>query len=379
MSIYKETGKKRGTKNNTRLLDMTGLVQATSTTTAARTVLLDNIPVSMPMHSVSLSQQVKDMLKLTPSVPMLARPIRSFEDVSIVALCQNTLSCAAIYEEKYDGERLLCVVDHNTSATFYTRTLKPTAFPHEVALKPGYTDCVLDGERVYVDAVTDKLVPISDTGVRSTLRQCYRVFDVQYVNGQHMFATPLHERKRLLSACVQESRNVVLTPYTVCSSLDSLREAFQQAIENNVEGLIVKPLNTVYMPGGRDDWLKVKKLHLHEYKEEYDLYAHRALKDKNGLYGVLECGYYKPETSEFVHVCNVGSGISDSIRNYIRLMVDPCTGMFKDRTIVSVKADKITDRNRSLRHPSVLAFKSDQTTVDVSSFIKTGEAPSSRK
>ena len=115
MSIYKETGKKRGfkaTKNNTRLLDMTGLVQATSTTTAARTALLDNIPVSMPMHSVSLSQQVKDMLKLTPSVPMLARPIRSFEDVSIVALCQNTLSCAAIYEEKYDGERLLLSLIH---------------------------------------------------------------------------------------------------------------------------------------------------------------------------------------------------------------------------------------------------------------------------
>lgn len=304
---------------------------------------------------------------MTPCLPMLARPIRSFEDASIVSLCT---SATAIYEDKYDGERLLCVADNNKTTTFYTRTLKRTAFPYEVTLKPGYTDCVLDGERVYVDTVTGTLVPICDTGARGTLRQCYRVFDVQYVNGQHMFATPLHERKRLLAACVQESRNVVLAPYTVCSSLDSLREAFQRVILAGGEGLMVKPLNTVYMPNRREHWLKLKTLHLHEYKEEYDLYAHRALKDKDGLYGVLECGYYTPGTSEFVHVCKVGSGFSDSIRNHIRLLVDPCTGLFKQRTIVSLSADKITDRNRSLRHPSVLAFKFDQTTADVSQFIK---------
>lgn len=303
---------------------------------------------------------------------MLARPVRSFEDAGIVALCRNSRS---IYEDKYDGERLLCAIDHNSGVAFYTRALKPTAFPYEVKLKPGYTDCVLDGERVYVDAVTGALVPICDTGSRGNLLQRYRVFDVQYVNGQHTFAAPLYERKRLLAACVSESRNVMLAPYTVCTSLDSLREAFRLAVLAGGEGLMVKPLDAVYTPDRREHWLKLKTLHLHEYKEEYDLYAHRALKDKNGLYGVLECGYYTPESSEFVRVCKVGSGFSASIRNHIRLLVDPSTGLFKQRTIVSLSADKITDRNRSLRHPSVSAFKFDRTAVDVSRFVKTREVP----
>lgn len=343
-------------KRRKSTLDATGIVRAT-----ACAVTDVGMPTSLP---TTHDDAHRDAPRI-PSVPMLARPVRRFEEERMVALCRNA---SAVYEDKYDGERLLCAVDHDATARFYTRTLKPTRFPYDVTLRPGYADCVLDGERVYVDAVTGQLVPICDTGSRGNLSQCYRVFDVQYVNGQHMFATPLHERKRLLAACVQESRNVVLAPYTACSSLDAVREAFRRVILVGGEGLVVKPLNAVYTPGGREHWLKLKTLHLHEYKEEYDLYAHRALKDKDGLYGVLECGYYTPE---FVLVCKVGSGFSASIRNQIRLLVDPCTGLFKRRTVVSLSADKITERNRSLRHPSVLAFKLDRTAVDASRFIKT--------
>lgn len=373
MSTRINIRKKRVTKDDTKLPRMLDIVRATSTISNLLTM-----PVSLPIHRLSVSQQTgahRDMLKLTPSLPMLARPVRSFQDASIVSLCRNARS---IYEDKYDGERLLCAIDHDSTATFYTRTLKPTVFPYEVTLNPGYTDCVLDGERVYVDTITGALVPICDTGSRSNLLQCYRVFDVQYVNGKHMFASPLHERKRLLAACVNESRNVILAPYTVCTSLDSLREAFRRTVLAGGEGLMVKPLDTVYAPDRREHWLKLKTLHLHEYKEEYDLYAHRALKDKNGLYGVLECGYYTPETSEFVRVCKVGSGFSASVRNHIRLLVDSSTGLFKRRTIVSLSADKITDRNRSLRHPSVLAFKFDHNSVDVSRFVKRLDVSSSR-
>lgn len=367
MSARKKIGSKRVTKNGTKNLQprMLNVVRATSTISDVCIM-----PISVPIHRLSVEQAViayKDVLKLTPSLPMLARPVRSFDDASIAYLCQNSRS---IYEDKYDGERLLCAIDHNGAATFYTRTLKPTAFPYEVKLNPGYADCVLDGERVYVDTVTGAQIPICDTGIRGNLLQCYRVFDVQYVNGQHTFAAPLHERKRLLAACVNESRNVMLAPYTVCTSLGGLREAFRLAVLAGGEGLMVKPLDAVYTPDRREHWLKLKTLHLHEYKEEYDLYAHRALKDKNGLYGVLECGYYKQESSEFVRVCKAGSGFSASIRNHIGLLVDPSTGLFKQRTIVSLSADKITDHNRSLRHPSVLAFKFDRNTVDVSRFVK---------
>lgn len=337
---------------------MTDLVRATSTT--------GDTSVVMPDHVSTVSVRAGTRT-LTPSLPMLARPVHGFDDLATLLA-----SDACIYEDKYDGERLICAIDHR-GRSFYSRTLKPTTFPHEVTLRPGYTDCVLDGERVYADPATGKLVPICDTGARCNLIQGYRVFDVQYVNGVHMFGTPLYERKRLLTACLQESRTVLLAPYAVCSSLESLRQHFYEHVvmRPNKEGLVVKLMNAVYAPDCRKHWLKLKTLHLTEYKEEYDLYAHRALKDKDGVYGVLECGFYSPDTSEFIHVCRVGSGFSAHIRNYIRLSVDPGTGLFRRRTVVSLKADKITEHNRSLRHPSVLAFKFDRSAIDVSQFQKT--------
>lgn len=348
-------------------MDLTDLVRSTTVRAGSRS---EEMPLSPPQPlSVRESTSVHDVaIPLTPSLPMLARPVHSFDRIA-TELSQH----AFIYEDKYDGERLICsIIDRCIS--FYTRTLKPTTFPNEVALKPGYTDCVLDGERVYVDSITGALVPICDTGSRGNLRQCYRVFDVQYVNGVQMFATPLHERKRLLSACLQETRDVSLAPYTVCSSLESLRAAFERRVVNEgQEGLVVKFLHTVYVPDRREHWFKLKTLHLIEYKREYDLYAHRALKDKDGRYGVLECGYYKQKTAEFVHVCMVGSGFSASVRNYIGLLVDPRTGLFRRRTVVSLAADKITEYNRSLRHPSVLAFKFDRTVIDESPFVRAAD------
>lgn len=361
MFSYKRPKGGRGARGReSRSIDLTDLVRATSTT--GTTVLL---PSAMP-HRVSSAPVPAGVSALTPSPPMLARAVRRFDDLATLL---STDAC--IYEEKYDGERLICAIDRR-GRSFYTRALKPAAFPHEVTLKPGYTDCVLDGERVYEDPATGSLVPICDTGTRGNLIRGYRVFDVQYVNGAHMFGTPLHERKRLLAACLQESRNVLLAPYAACSSLESLRKTFNEHVvmRPGKEGLVVKLMNSVYAPDCRKHWLKLKTLHLTEYREEYDLYAHRALKDKNGVYGVLECGYYSPDTSEFKHVCRVGSGFSAPIRNYIGLLVDPGTGLFRRRTVVSLKADKITEHNRSLRHPSVLAFKFDRTAIDVTPFRK---------
>lgn len=349
------------TKRESRSVDLTGLVRATSTTGGT------SLTASVMPDRVSTVLACAGTKTVTPSLPMLARPVHRFDGLATVLS-----SDACIYEDKYDGERLICAIDHRGSS-FFTRTLKPTTFPHEVTLKPGYADCVLDGERVYADPATGTLVPICDTGTRSNLIQGYRVFDVQYVNGVQMFGTPLHERKRLLAACLQESRAVQLAPYAACSSPESLRRTFHEQVvmRPGKEGLLVKPMNSVYVPDCRKHWLKLKTLHLTEYKEEYDLYAHRALKDKDGVYGVLECGYYSPDTSEFIHVCRVGSGFSAAIRNHIGLSVDPGTGLFRRRTVVSLKADKITEHNRSLRHPSVLAFKLDRTAIDVSRFQKT--------
>lgn len=337
--------------------DFTELVRSTRTDTPLP-------PIGDGVVPAALASSLLTLTVTTPCRPMLARPVRSFDEDRL----RRALSAGAVYEEKYDGERLLCSVGADT-VTFYTRTLNETTFPHAVTLNAGYVDCVLDGERVYVDPDTGVAVPLCDTGPRDRLSQRYRVFDVQYVNGRHTFATPLRERKLALAACLRETRHVSVVLYSTAATTDELRSAFRDTVAAGGEGLVVKSLDSVYTPGGRAHWLKLKPLHLHEYREEYDLFAHRAIKDKNGLsYGALECGYYAPQ---YVHVCKVGSGVSAAVSNRVSLLVDPLTGLFRRRTVVCLAADKITTggRDRSLRHPALLCFKFDRDTVDVSPFV----------
>lgn len=273
----------------------------------------------------------------------------------LVDYCRNE---EYVYEEKFDGERLLAVVPLNTTtevhALFYSRALKRQAtstFPHEIRLKPEQRhDCMLDGELVYIDPKTGQTIPVCDTGRRACLRVEYRVFDILYVDGRPVYYKPLEERKRLLSEALVETEHVRLVGSRPVTSLDQLWNAFDEVVdERGGEGLMLKRKNEVYRPGERG-WLKMKPLHIEGRREEFDLMLHRLLPDKNGVANVLECGYYD-EHGTFRLVCRLSSGIDSTARHQLRMLTDETTGLFKGPIVATVLADKITEQRRSLRHP----------------------------
>lgn len=288
---------------------------------------------------------------LTPNIlrPMLSAPVADLSSVRF--------DRPLIYEEKYDGERMLCFVrdpDSIGGAEFYSRTLKPLTFPFKIPLTEHHGNCILDGELVFLDEL-GQVVPICDTGNRSVLYKQYRVFDVQMVNGEYVHDRPLHERKHLLEMVLRPSKNVTITPYHSVESLDKLTEAFDHVTEANGEGLIVKRLDECYASGCRR-WIKLKSLHINGRKLEFDLYVDRMLRDKNGIFSVLECGYYADDDS-FVRVCSVSSGLSTKSRTQLRRM--SCDGRFAPRQVaVTIVADKVT-RNGSLRHPIFMRVRND--------------------
>lgn len=305
---------------------------------------------------------------MVPKEPMLARPIMSFHKLD------NLLSREGyenfVSETKYDGERVLCRIDNDGKSVFFTRTLKRIdKIQFSVTLYENKS-AILDGERVYVDDV-DRIVPVCDTGNRSNLRQIYIVFDVQAYDDRYVIYKNYKERREILQRVVMETENVKIAKPQTIESLQTLRKIYDDVLSNAGEGLIVKDVRVPYTPARRQYWIKLKPLHLVDHRLEYDLYAFRALRDKNGTYSVLECGYYddsETNASKFVKVCSVSSGLTDVTINRIKLLINAKTGTFKKRTVVTITADKITNRG-SLRHPAFLRFSFEKHTIDSTPFI----------
>lgn len=333
-------------------------------------------------------------LATMPKEPMLAHPIMSFSKLD--SLLSSLGYEHFVMETKFDGERVLCSIDERESV-FYTRTLKRMNNLQFSVILQNAKSAILDGERVYVnphetavDAAIDslKIVPICDTGVRSVLRQMYIVFDIQAYDGKFIIYQSYEERRRVLERVIVETENVRLVKPKAIDTLATLRQTYDAVLSNDGEGLIVKDTRVPYTPGRRNDWIKLKPLHLIEHRQEYDLYAFRALRDKNGIYTVLECGYYEnsnnndddngngnnqedcnnvTDTGKFVSVCKVSSGLNDVTKNRLKLLINHRDGTFKRPTIVTITADKITNR-RSLRHPSFLKFSFEKDTVNTALF-----------
>lgn len=290
--------------------------------------------------------------RLSPLTPMLANVL---DLKRIENYCQNE---EYLCEEKFDGERLLTIVPLNTTVTvraqFYSRALKRQAnsvFPHEIRLQPEQRhDCMLDGELVYVDPKTERPIAVCDTGRRACLRVEYRVFDILYVDGHPVYCKPLAERKRLLNESLVETEHVKIVPYRTVDSVERLWAMFDEVVNdrNGGEGLMLKRKNEEYRPGERA-WTKMKSLHIVGRREEFDLWLHRLLPDKNGIANVLECGYYD-ENGEFRLICRTSSGIDSTTRHQLRMLTNE-QGYFERPTMATIVADKITEQRRSLRHP----------------------------
>lgn len=294
---------------------------------------------------------------LTPNLPMLAHPMdpKRLTDLS-----------EYVYEEKFDGERMIAMVFDNRTKKCFTRTLKVSnIFKNGIILADGYSNCIFDGEVVYMND-EGKIVAICDTGIRSALRMQYKIFDVQMVNGENVMHKPLIERKHLLEKCIVPSEFVTISKMYKCTTLEKLMQEFNKVCDDNGEGLMLKHSRECYSPNRRV-WIKLKKMHLKENREEFELFAHQFKRDKNGIFNILDCGYYD-SSDNYKHVTNVSSGINAEKRNYMRLLIDENTGMFRAKTIVTIIADKIT-ANKSLRHPSLLKIRNDLDGIDTTKFI----------
>ncbi len=205
-----------------------------------------------------------------------------------------------VYEEKYDGYRILAYKE-GAAVTLLSRNAKDrTATFRDVAhavarLKPR-TLC-LDGEVVAFDP---KLVSRFQLLQQGDAPLLYAVFDCLYCNGRDLRARPLPARRAALEQVIDGSER--LFPSRRLG--DEGQKAYQLARRKGFEGLVGKDPTAPYIEGRTTRWLKAK---VHQ-EEEFVIGGYTAPEGTRPYFGALLLGAYAG--GQLRYVGKVGTGFS---------------------------------------------------------------------
>ncbi|XP_013776883.1 DNA ligase 3-like [Limulus polyphemus] len=277
----------------------------------------------------SLSIQVSLM---TPVLPMLAEPCSSVE------YAFKKFPSGMYAEIKYDGERVQ-VHKHGDKFNYFSRSLKPV-MPHKIShLKeyipkafPQASDLILDSEVLLVDTQTGKPLPFGTLGVHKKAAfkdasVCLFVFDCIHYNGENLMERPLSERRNILSQNMMEIKNhIMFSEMKLVIEKEVLKKMIQSAINQGLEGLVLKGTNNTYEPGKRH-WLKIKKDYLEDgaMADSADLVvlgAYFGTGNKGGMMSIFLMGCYDPASKKWCTVTKVHGGHDDATFEKLQTELD---------------------------------------------------------
>ena len=208
-----------------------------------------------------------------------------------------------LIEPKLDGERCqfhYSAVDgtfkyfsrHGTEYTYLygANRLEGSLTPKIVLdgpFHPSLDSVVLDGELVVYDPLIDKFLPFGSLKTSAGARYdpgrscdephpCLVVFDVVYWNGQSLLNWTLSERAALLK------KEILINPikgfFEIIERFDlktcttDITEALDEAVQEQVEGLILKDPQSLYLPSHRSShWIKIKPEYVGGMCDDLDL------------------------------------------------------------------------------------------------------------
>jgi ATP-dependent DNA ligase len=172
-----------------------------------------------------------------------------------------------IFELKADGIRLILHAEFGPGRVeLYTKTGNRITdrFPEFCSLTlPGVNNIILDGELVILNnnrpdftKVMRRFSANPDRAVRQSgqLPATMVVFDILQLNGQNLTGLPLLKRKNLLEETMADGP--LLTKNIYINGQGTL--LFNQVFNRRLEGIIAKPKDSLYYPGRRKLWQKIK-------------------------------------------------------------------------------------------------------------------------
>ncbi|MFI8281090.1 RNA ligase family protein [Streptomyces sp. NPDC085929] len=206
-----------------------------------------------------------------PVEPMLAQAAEVMPPV-------RPLASGAAYELKYDGYRALVFTPAGPGGRVLLQTrrgaLVQSAFPDLVAAAGAQLphDLVLDGELLVWDSEAGALSfeglqrraaarARSASALAAKLPAHFVAFDVLQLDGRELLHLPYVERRARLEALFTD--HALTAPWTLCPMTTDPAKAREWLDSwtdvSGVEGIVVKPQTSPYMPGHRGAWTKVRR------------------------------------------------------------------------------------------------------------------------
>lgn len=179
----------------------------------------------------------------------------------------------------------------------------------------GARDAVIDGELVAFDEdgrpsferLQQRIHQTSESVVRRRMKThpvTYVIFDLLYLDGRNLTGEPYSRRRELLEDLKLEGEAWQTPGYSV----DHARELLAASAEQKLEGIVLKRLDSRYVPGKRTGaWLKVKNLGRQEFV--IGGWQPGEGRRRNRLGSIL-IGYFD-EAGQLQYAGKVGTGFSD--------------------------------------------------------------------
>ena len=103
---------------------------------------------------------------------------------------------------------------------------------------------------------------------------CFVVFDILWLNGRNLTQQSLAERRKALEGLIawEEHSFELASQHEVTGGTEEMMRWLDNAMLHGYEGVMLKALNSPYVPGSRDnDWQKLKPDYVDEMGETLDL------------------------------------------------------------------------------------------------------------
>jgi bifunctional non-homologous end joining protein LigD len=274
-----------------------------------------------------------------------------------------------VYEEKYDGDRILAYKEGSRvrllSRNGKDNTARFAGIASAIArLRPA--TLVLDGEVVVFDRerVSRFQLLQQDRGVPA-----YAVFDCLFADGKDLRAEPLSARRAALERLVSSQGVLLLSRRLAANGLD----AYRQAKRRGFEGLVAKDESSPYVGKRSKSWLKVK---VHQ-EDEFVIAGYTAPAGSRQHFGALLLGAY--QGGKLCYVGKVGTGFDAQTlaglhRRFQALLTresalaDPPrehgVTFLRPRLVAQISYQELT-ADRKLRQPVYLGLRDDKRASEV--------------
>ncbi|HUL46985.1 MAG TPA: non-homologous end-joining DNA ligase [Steroidobacteraceae bacterium] len=274
-----------------------------------------------------------------------------------------------VYEEKYDGDRMLAYKQGARVRLLSRNGKDNTARFAKIAsaiasLRPA--TLLLDGEVVVFDRTRVSRFQLlqQDRG-----EPVYAVFDCLFADGRDLRAEPLSARRAALESFVSSDGVLLLSRRLA----DNGFAAYEQAKRKGYEGLVAKDLSSPYVGKRSKSWLKVK---VHQ-EDEFVIAGYTAPAGARKHFGALLLGAYQGDKLHYVGKVGTGfdartlAGLYRQLQPLITpepALADPPrergVTFLRPHLVAQISYQELT-ADRKLRQPVYLGLRDDKRASEV--------------